>query len=263
MTHDPTARPEGGAPSGGAPDLTRLDEWTARFLPQLPADRSAEPGPTPRATLDRAKETVEDEVLRMGGLVEAAVRRAGRAIRERDGDAALAVAADDVRINEAQRTVTRLVAVAIATQQPVAGDLRFFLTLYHVAYELERIGDDAAAVARQAAALAAEPPLAGDGHLAEMAERAADVVGHVLTALVDENVEAARLAAAEDDPIDHLYRATFEGVVEMMGRDPGTAERGTRVIIAAHYLERIGDRATNIAEDVVYLVTGEVEDLNR
>jgi phosphate transport system protein len=95
-----------------------------------------------------------------------------------------------------------------------------------------------------------------------MAERAAVLVHGVLLALVEADAVKAREIAVEDDEIDRLYHATFEEVVDLMRQDPANVERGTRIIIASHYLERIGDRATNIAEDVVYLVTGDVEDLN-
>jgi phosphate transport system protein len=88
------------------------------------------------------------------------------------------------------------------------------------------------------------------------------LVHGVLRSLIDADAVRAREIAVEDDEIDRLYHATFDEVVELMRQDPANVERGTRMIIASHYLERIGDRATNIAEDVVYLVTGEVEDLN-
>ena len=110
--------------------------------------------------------------------------------------------------------------------------------------------------------LAPEPPLREDMYLPEMAERAAVLVHGVLLALVETDAVKAREIAVEDDEIDRLYHATFEEVVELMRQDPTNVERGTRIIIASHYLERIGDRATNIAEDVVYLVTGDVDDLN-
>ena len=92
--------------------------------------------------------------------------------------------------------------------------------------------------------------------------RAAVLVHGVLLALVEADAVKAREIAVEDDEIDRLYHATFDEVLELMRADPANVERGTRIIIASHYLERIGDRATNIAEDVVYLVTGDVEDLN-
>ena len=95
-----------------------------------------------------------------------------------------------------------------------------------------------------------------------MAERDAQLVHQVLRALVDVDAIAAREAAVLDDEIDRLYHSTFDEVVDLMRQDPGNVERGTRIVIASHYLERIGDRSTNIAEDIVYLVTGDVEDLN-
>jgi len=95
-----------------------------------------------------------------------------------------------------------------------------------------------------------------------LAERAAVLVHGVLRALVESDAVKAREVAVDDDEIDRLYHETFDQVVELMRQDPANVERGTRIIIASHYLERIGDRATNIAEDVVYLVTGDVEDLN-
>ena len=95
-----------------------------------------------------------------------------------------------------------------------------------------------------------------------MAERAAVLVHGVLRALVESDAIRAREVAVEDDEIDRLYHATFDKAIELMRQDPGNVERGTRIVIASHYLERIGDRATNVAEDIVYLVSGEVEDLN-
>ncbi len=218
--------------------------------------------PAPRDALDREEQLIRDAVLLMGTLVEAAIRQASRALVSHDAALASDVIKGDAIINEAQRGISRLISVTIATQQPVARDLRYLLTLDHVTYELERIGDHASSVAKQVLKLAPEPPLKGYVHLPEMAERAAVLVHGVLRALVDADAVQARQIAVEDDEIDRLYHATFDEVVELMRQDPANVERGTRIIIASHYLERIGDRATNIAEDVVYLVTGEVEDLN-
>jgi phosphate transport system protein len=220
------------------------------------------PTPAPREALDREENLIRDAVLRMGALVEAAIREASRALTGHDAALAVDVIKGDAIINEAQRGVSRLISVTIATQQPVARDLRYLLTLDHVTYELERMGDHAASVAKAVVKLAPEPPLADYVHLPEMAERAAVLVHGVLRALVDADAIKARQIAADDDEIDRLYHATFDEVVELMRQDPANVERGTRIIIASHYLERIGDRATNIGEDVVYLVTGEVEDLN-
>jgi phosphate transport system protein len=215
-----------------------------------------------RDALDMQEQEIKDAVLRMGALVEEAIRRAARSLVDHDADLALDVIKADARINDAQREVSRLISVTIATQNPVARDLRYLLTLDHVTYELERIGDHAASLAKQVRKLAPEPPLAEYVKLPEMAERAAVLVHGVLRALVDADAVAAREVAVLDDDIDRLYHATFDEVVDLMREDPANVERGTRIVIASHYLERIGDRSTNIAEDIVYLVTGDVEDLN-
>jgi len=218
--------------------------------------------PAHREALDSQEGLIRDAVLRMGTLVEAAIRQASRSLETHDAALALDVIEGDAFINEAQRALSRLIAASIATQQPVARDLRYLLTLDHVAYELERMGDHASSVAKQVLKLAPEPPLDRYVHLPEMAERAALLVHGVLQALVDSDAVRAREVAVQDDEIDRLYHATFDKALELMRRDPANVERGTRIVIASHYLERIGDRSTNIAEDIVYLVTGDVEDLN-
>jgi phosphate transport system protein len=218
--------------------------------------------PAGRVALDREEQHLKDAVLRMGSLVEDAIRDASRALTTHDADLAMRIIEGDAVINEAQRSITKLISTTIATQSPVARDLRYLLTLDHVMYELERIGDHASSVAKAVRKLAPEPPLHDYVHLPEMAERCAVLVHGVLRALVDADAVAAREIAVQDDEIDRLYHATFDEVVALMREDPANVERGTRIIIASHYLERIGDRSTNIAEDIVYLVTGDVEDLN-
>jgi phosphate transport system protein len=225
------------------------------------APTAAESHP-PREGLDREQREIKDSVLRMGLMVEDAIRAAIKALEEHDADAALEVIAGDGRINEAQRTASSLIARTIATQGPVARDLRFLLSLDHVTYELERIGDHAASVAKQARKLAPDPPLQRNLALPAMGDLAATLVHGILRALVDIDQVEARAVAARDDEIDELYHKTFADVVALMRADPDNVERGTRILFAAHYIERIGDRVTNIAEDVVFLASGEVEDLN-
>ncbi|HVM29892.1 MAG TPA: phosphate signaling complex protein PhoU [Candidatus Limnocylindrales bacterium] len=215
-----------------------------------------------RETLDREMRTIKDEVLRMGSLVAAQITAAKEALVAHDAEAATAAIVSDGRINEAQRHISSLITTAIATQQPVARDLRFLLSLDHVTYELERIGDHAASVAKQARKLAPLPPLKSYVDLPRMGELAAEQVRGVLMALVDLDVDRAREVAGRDDEMDHLYHGLFDEVVGLMRQDSGNVDRGTRLLFAAHYLERIGDRVTNIAEDVVFLATGDIEDLN-
>lgn len=225
--------------------------------------RSPRPAYYPsREMLDRELMGIKDEVLRMGSLVAAQIGVAIEALVTHDAQKATEAIIGDGRINEAQRHISTLITTSIATQQPVARDLRFLLALDHVTYELERMGDHAASVAKQARKLAPEPPLKNYVDLPAMGGLAAELVRGVLHALVDLDTQRAREVAAQDDEMDHLYHAIFAEVLQLMRDDSGNVERGTRILFAAHYLERIGDRVTNIAEDVVFLATGDVEDLN-
>ena len=223
------------------------------------ADRHAQ---RMREGLDLEMREVKDGVLRMGSYVEEQILAAHDAIMNRDAALAAKVIADDGRVNEVQRAVSGIVAMTIATQAPVARDLRFLLALDRVTYELERIGDHAGSVAKQARKLAGVTSMVTYDELTPMAQLAAQQVRDVVMALVDIDQEKARLVAGRDDEIDRLYHQVFDDVLVEMRTDPDKVDPGTRILFAAHYLERIGDRVTNIAEDVVFLATGEVEDLN-
>ena len=215
-----------------------------------------------RSAYDREIAEVKDNVLRMGSLVESQIRAAIDALVRHDAEAALRVIKDDGTINEVQRKATAMIAAVIATQAPVARDLRYLLTLDHVSYELERMGDHAGSVAKQARKLAPHAPLREFVLLPELGERVAELVKGIILALVDIDPVRAREVAKLDDEVDDLYHRIFDDVLELMRDDPTNVDPGTRILFAAHYLERIGDRVTNIAEDIVFLVSGEVEDLN-
>ena len=239
-----------------------MDEAESELIETIAATPRLPEAHPPRAALDQEMRQIKESVLRMGSLVEDAIRAALDALVRHDADAATAVIVNDRRINEMQREISTAITRAIATQAPVARDLRFLLSLDHVSYELERMGDHAGSVAKQVRKLAPEPPLKRYIDLPAMGELAAQLVGGILRALVDIDQQVAREVAARDDEIDDLYHRTFAEVVDLMRADPANVERGTRILFAAHYLERIGDRVTNIAEDVVFLATGEIEDLN-
>jgi len=219
-------------------------------------------GHAARPALDRGEREIKDLILRMGSLVEQQVQAAILALADRDPAAATGVVAADRQVNEAQREINRRIALTIATQQPVARDLRFLLALDHVAAELERMGDYAASVAKQARKLSTGAPAPSAPDLPRMGELAAELLHGILRALVDLDVDQARAVAQRDDEIDHLYNRTFSSTIAQMGADPAAVESGAFILFAAYYLERLGDRVTNIAEDVVYLASGQVEDLN-
>jgi phosphate transport system protein len=154
------------------------------------------------------------------------------------------------------------VAAAIATQSPVARDARELLALYHAAAELERMGDYAVNIAKLAQQLAAEPEQPMLRQIPEMVTRCREQLRAAMRALVDVSEEAARAMCQRDDEIDALYREVYESSLELMSQHPDRVAQTTHMLFAAHHLERLGDRVTNIGEDVVYLATGRVEDLN-
>jgi phosphate transport system protein len=237
---------------------------TGDHVAEGPAPTTVEPAHSiARPILDREMRDVKDAIIRLGSSVQDALIRALDALVRHDAEAATAVIRDDARINAMRGEVEDLVILSIATQSPVARDLRYLLMLDNVSGELERIGDYAANVAKQARKLAPEPPLREYVHLPELGRLAADGVGRITRALIDLDPDEARSVAAADDDIDRLYHEIIEETKALMAADGANVERGLRIVFAAHYLERAGDRMTNIAEDVVFLATGHVEDLNQ
>ena len=215
-----------------------------------------------RPAFDRALESVKDNVLRLGALVEAALEGAGRALVERNTDLADKVRWDDGGVNELQRQINTEITAIIATQGPVARDVRELLALYHAAAELERMGDYAVNIAKLAQQLASEPEIPVLRQIPLMEQICREQLRSAMRALVDVSEEEARGVCARDDEIDHLYNSVYEDAIALMRAAPERARQATHMLFAAHHLERLGDRVTNIGEDVVYLATGQVEDLN-
>jgi len=216
----------------------------------------------PRATFDRALDRVKDDVLRLGARVEEALGRAGRALVERDSELADRVRWDDRDVNELQREINAEITTLIATQGPVARDVRELLALYHASAELERMGDYAVSIAKLAQQLATEPETPILRQVPRMEEICREQLRAAMRALVDISEEEARAVCRRDDEIDTLYASVYEDALRMMETTPERARQATHMLFAAHHLERLGDRVTNIGEDVVYLATGQVEDLN-
>jgi phosphate transport system protein len=217
---------------------------------------------SPRATFDRALDKVKDDVLRLGARVEDALERAGQALVGRDTELADRVRWDDSEVNELQRGINTEITTLIATQAPVGRDVRELLALYHAAAELERMGDYAVNIAKLAQQLAAEPETPMLKQIPRMEQICREQLRAAMRALVDISEEGARGVAQRDDELDHLYNSVYEDAMQLMAASPERARQATHMLFAAHHLERLGDRVTNIGEDVVYLATGQVEDLN-
>ncbi len=217
---------------------------------------------SPRASFDRQLDRVKDNVLRLGARVEQALERAGRSLVERNSDLADAVRWDDAEVNEIQRQINSDIATVIATQGPVARDIRELLALYHAAAELERMGDYAVNIAKLAQQLASEPETPMLRQIPRMEQICREQLRAAMRALVDVSESDAREVCLGDDELDRLYSSAYEDAVQLMTVAPERARQATHMLFAAHHLERLGDRVTNIGEDVVYLATGQIEDLN-
>jgi phosphate transport system protein len=254
---DPTGRPTAAPVPPPGPDEPqgKPSDLGARPAVELPK-------PFTRETLESEEREIKDGILRMGSLVAERLIAAIVALESHDGEAATAIIESDGEINDLEHMISNQIARTIATQQPVARDLRFLLTLDHVAYDLERMGDYASSVAKQVRKLAPYPPLGEYVYLPQMGRLGATMVRDILEAVVDIDAERARVVAKRDDELDELYHAIFAQVLDLMRADPENVDLGMRMVFAAHYLERVGDRVTNIAEDIVFLATGEVTELN-
>jgi len=215
-----------------------------------------------RRTFEEQLDSIKDDVLRLGALVEAQLQRAGQALLNRDVDLADNVRWGDGEVNELQRQVNLEITSVIARQGPMARDIRELLALYHAAAELERMGDYATSIAKLAQQLASEPEVPLFPEITHMEQLCRSQLHAAMRALVDVSEEQARDVCLGDDELDHLYNTVYEDAITLMQRTPDRARQATHMLFAAHHLERLGDRVTNIAEDVVFLVTGRIEDLN-
>jgi phosphate transport system protein len=218
-----------------------------------------------RDSFQRELQLLRESLLRLATLVESQIEKAIAALRELDAEGADQVRYGDQGVNELHRQVREQVFLVFATQQPVARDLRTLMGVQSIAMELERIGDYAVRIARRTAILAGLPnrPLRAEFGL--MGELAIQQVRDILDALIENNMETAREVAAKDDEIDRLYHRVFDDLIKELGSSGGTstdeALRSVTLIQVAHNLERIGDRVTNVAEDLVFLQSGEVVEL--
>jgi phosphate transport system protein len=217
----------------------------------------------PRLTLEKELAALHEMVVRMGTLVESQIEGALDALRRRDPEAAEKVRRDDQYLNELFREVREQVFMVISTQQPVARDLRDLMGVQYIASELERMGDYVVRIARMTGTLCGLPDLPLRAEFGLMGELAIRQVHDILEDLIHRNVDHAREVAMRDNEIDRLYHRTFEELVAGIGKgtDPDGALRAVTLLLVAHNLERIADRVTNVAEDIVFLETGQVVEL--
>jgi len=214
-----------------------------------------------RTAFHKKLRSIQDEVLAMGSMVEQANNRAIAALKERDISAARQIISDDLKVNKKRFDIEEECVQLIATQQPMAGDLRAIICVLNIITEIERIGDHAEGIARIVVMIGDEPPLKPLVDIPRMAEITNSMLHRSLDALINRDAEQARKIAAEDDEVDNLYDQIFRELLTFMAEDPRTTTRATRLIWVAHNLERSADRVTNICERIVYMVTGKMEEI--
>jgi phosphate transport system protein len=218
----------------------------------------------PRLTFEKELASLRESLVRMGTLVESQIEAALDALRRRDGAAAEKVRTQDQYLNELFRQIREQVFMVISTQQPVARDLRNLMGIQYIATELERMGDYAVRIARMTSTLVGLPENPLRAEFGVMAELAIGQVHDILEALISENEARAREVAARDNEIDRLWHRVFDDLVSEMGNghaDSDSALRAVTLLLVAHNLERIADRVTNVAEDIVFLESGQVVEL--
>ena len=208
--------------------------------------------------LEREIGRLKRKILGLGALVEDNLRLAFRAIEARDPDKGHRVMVTDILIDDQEVEVEEECLKILALYQPVASDLRFLVAVIKINSELERIGDLASNIGERAISLAQEHPVPMPGCFAVMAERTETILEHSLDALVRQDAVAARLVLAADDEIDALYRCLIEDLKEIIRTDAEHLDAIVLLFSVARYLERLADHATNIAEDVLYMVEGEI-----
>ena len=214
-----------------------------------------------RTTFHRKLREIQDEVLVMGSMVGKAVESSVKALKERDLDLARQILNDDLKVNQKRFEIEEKCIQLIATQQPMAGDLRVIIAILNITTEIERIGDYAVGIARIVIMIGDEPPLKPLIDIPRMTEKMADMLNRSLDAFVNHDADTAREIATEDDDVDNLYNQVFRELLTFMAEDPRTITRATRLMWVAHNLERSADRVTNICERVVFMVTGKMEEI--
>lgn len=214
----------------------------------------------PRESFHRHLHELEDDLLVLGSMVEKALERSMAALKNRDLELARQVIADDAKVNQKRFDIEEKCIDLIATQQPMASDLRIIIAVLNIIVDLERIADHAEGNAKIAVMIGNEPPLKPLIDLPRMCQKTIDMLKRSLDAFINRDAEAARRICDEDDEVDSLYDQVFRELLTFMAEDSKTITRATRLIWVGHNLERSADRVTNICERVIYVVTGKMEE---
>jgi len=214
-----------------------------------------------RKTFENEIQQVKDDVLVLGSMVEQAILNSVEALKKRDIKASERIYQEDMEINKKRFDIENKLMVLIATQQPMAHDLRLLASCMEIISELERMGDYAKGIANINIRMGDAPLLKPLIDIPRMAQVGVDMLHHALTAFVNEDVEAAQSIPVQDDEVDALYNQVYRELMTFVIQDPKTIERANWLLWVAHNLERVADRVTNICERTVFIVTGEMTEI--
>lgn len=209
-----------------------------------------------RELFDRNLRELRDDVLKLGDMVNLAIGESVRALKESNLSLAQQIIAEDEKINELRYDIEESCVKLIARQQPMAGDLRTIIAAMTITMELERMGDHAKGIAVIVQRMGGEPPIKPLIDIPRMANISCDMLRQSLDAFIASNAEQAEIVAQQDDEVDQLYTEIFHELVTIISKDSSLTTRAMFLLFAAHNLERIADRVTNICERVVFLSTG-------
>jgi phosphate transport system protein len=216
--------------------------------------------PSVRRTLEIEIQELRDDLLYLGSMVEKQILGAVDSLKQRDLISSQKIIDTDFEINRNRYAIEEKVMIAIATQQPMAHDLRLLASILEISGELERMGDYAKGIATISLRMKDEPLLKPLIDIPVMAQKGADMLHRALTAFINEDIEVARAIPEEDDVVDSLYAQVYRELTAFIMQDPTTIKRANWLLWVAHNLERVSDRVTNICERTIFSATGEMRE---
>jgi phosphate transport system protein len=215
-----------------------------------------------RDSFQQELQRIRDEVLILGSMVENAIIDSVEILKRRDHKAAKELRKADMRVNEKRFEIEGEALTLIATQQPVAGDMRVLAAVLEISTELERLGDYAKGIAKISRKIGDEPLIKPLVDIPRMAEKAVSMLHRALDAFARGDVELAMAIPAEDDEVDGLYNQVYRETLACIMADPAVIDQANYLMWAAHNLERTADRVINICERTIYMVTGEFVEID-
>ena len=218
---------------------------------------------SPRETLDRAIDKLLTQVIEQGSMVENSLRDSVIALQNQDIDQAKIIYDADRQINKKHFDIEESVITLIATQQPMARDLRLLTAILEVTTELERMGDYAKGIARITVRIGQKELLPPIRHILPMTEVCVDMLHRAVQAFVERDADAARSIPKEDDQVDEFFNTIYRELMDQMIANPGSVDQANHLLWVAHNLERVADRVTNVCERIVFVVTGELLEMDR